>query len=274
MKNQRLNDNLTRLLEEIESCASRPLADQADAGQAAKMAHGLFLAHSRSVDSFAKICGSDAIVSQRELERRGIANVKPDCDELKLGTEDRVFFYVGPFRYPEASCGLLFSSSLEMRNNANGTATPFDSGALIGHLTRADPDETPEGFFQRHELPIPGHRAYLEKRLERLFRVPGDYVDGREPDQADPIGLSGGDARRWTHEVGIPVRVELKDHSALRAVFVGRERALETEIWNFLKWCQFQGIDVRWYDCPRTARGGEFRALQRVCIDYLNEKLL
>ena len=102
----------------------------------------------------------------------------------------------------------------------DGVATPFDSGGLLKCFVLPGP-ETPQQFLARHELPIPEHRRYLRLSMDTLFSHPRDYVEGTEPCRPGPIGLSGGDCRRWTHEVRIPDRIFFRG-GHLQAAFAPR----------------------------------------------------
>ena len=129
-----------------------------------------------------------------------------------------VFFFVAPFRYPSTSCGLLFSRTLEDEASSTGASTPFDSGGLVSKFQRPHPSEPVRDFFARHELPPSAHRRHLGMSMSLLFDQPHDYVEGREPKRPHPMGITGGDQRRWTHEVRIPDRVGVRG-SHLEAVF-------------------------------------------------------
>jgi hypothetical protein len=149
-------------------------------------------------------------------------------------------------------------------------ATPFDSGGLLGWLTRPDPGELPRAFLARHELPIPEHRSYLGLSMAVLFEKPRDYFEGTDPLWPGPIGLIGGDQRRWTHEVRIPDQVFVRG-SHLQAVFSPRARvAADPEVEGLFQWCAREGVDRILFDSPRE---NDFEALRQECIDYIRRKL-
>jgi hypothetical protein len=175
----------------------------------------------------------------------GLCGLDPESDEVALGTASDVFAFVGPFRYRPTSCGLLLAREIEARVAERAVATPFDSGALRNHIQRADPSEPPPNFLRRHELPVPDYRGYLEQTLANLFASPWSYVDGVEPDVAGPLGLSGGDARRYTFEVR--VRDDLPLDERLLAVFVPVEIAAEDNVTAALERWQLPDENVRIY---------------------------
>jgi hypothetical protein len=181
-----------------------------------------------------------------------------------------VFFYVSPFRYPHTGCGLLFAHTLELDYENEGVATPFDSGALVNIFKWRNPAESPQEFLSRHELPIPEHRRYLCQCMDALFHKPEDYVEGLDPRRPGPIGLDGGDHRRWTHEVRIPDRVPVRG-SHLQAVFAPKARvAANRAVKEFFKWCATEGVDHISFDTPR---GNDFAALRQQCLAYIRHKL-
>jgi hypothetical protein len=192
--------------------------------------------------------------------------------EAHLGTDDDVFFFLAPFRYPNTNCGLLFKASLEERHRGWGSATPFDSGGIVDgdKCRRLDATEPAIRFFERHQLPVPEHRSYLELSLVTLFAEPWHYIDGTDPKWTGPIGLSGGDARRWTHEVRIPREVRLDDgHLQALFVSVGSVEG-DREIGLLDEWCRGQSIDTVYFDTPG---GGAFDAMRRSSIEYLRRRL-
>ena len=237
---------------------------------AERLSDSLFLAHSTSGEKFSDICGSGCLASAARLAADRSAPLAPGGAEVILGTAGSVFFYVSPFRYPNTGCGFLFAKTLESDRSDDGKATPFDSGGLLKAFTRPDAAEPPRAFLSRNELPIPEHRRYLGLSMDVLFDKPEDYVEGLEPRLPGPIGLTGGDHRRWTHEVRIPDRVPVRD-SHLQAVFAPRSRvAADPEVEDLFQWCASEGVDHIAFDTPRR---NDFEALRRECLLYIRRKL-
>jgi len=237
---------------------------------AARLSDSLYLAHSTADEKFSDICASGYLVSAARLAADRNESLAPRRTEVALGTAASVFFYVSPFRFPQTGCGFLFAKTLESHRSDEGVATPFDSGGLQGRFTRPDPAEPPRAFRPRHELPIPGHRRYLGLSMGVLFDKPEDYVEGLEPRLPGPIGLTGGDRRRWTHEVRIPERVFVRG-SHLQAVFAPKARvAADPEVRDLFQWCVGEGVDHISFDTPRR---NDFEALRRECLGYIRRKL-
>lgn len=232
---------------------------------AVKFSESMYLAHSTSDSKFSNICGTGYFSPGVPL-----ADTKA---EAVLGTAGSIFFFVSPFRYPQTNCGLLFARSLELQHREDGIATPFDSGGLKDVFTRRDPAETPRAFLANHEMPLPDHRRYLGLSMQVLFDNPVDYIVGKEPCRIGPIGLTGGDQRRWTHEVRIPARVDVRGSqhtpaSCLRASGAGGERP-----WGRIAFpmvCEVEGVDRETFDTPG---GNDFTALRQSCLDYVHRKL-
>lgn len=272
MSRDRLERNLGLLRRRLEDYAeaNKIATPHPPPNEAARLSESLYLAHSTSSAKFSEVCHSGRLISCAQLAAARGDALKPDSAEVLLGTADYVFFYVGPFRYPNTACGLLLCRSLEERSRLEGVATPFDSGGLVGKYSRADPAESPQEFLARHELPVPEHREYLLLSLGVLFETPADYVEGNEPHWAGPCGLAGGDQRRWTHEVRIPDQVPIRG-GHLQAVFAPTGRvAGDPKIGGFFEWCQRERVDRVTFSTPR---GDDFEALRGECIRYMRRRL-
>jgi hypothetical protein len=261
-----LEGNLKRLHQQLADHAARHGLSAAgcDRGDlAGRIAERIPLSHGTSGVNFAKIAEKRVLLSPERLP-----GWSQTCTEGKLGTGDGVFLFAGPFSYPKSECGFLFHYTLEDAEKAMGVATPFDSGGLCSVFTRASSSESVVDFLRRHEMPIPGHRTLLRASLESLFSDPWDYVHGADPLHPGPIGLVGGDRRRWTHEVRI--HDQLGFDCFLEAVFVAAGRANDRRVEGFLEHCD--NLDVYWerIDAPH---GNEFSALKKHCVDYLRKKL-
>ena len=157
MSRSRFEANLRRMLEELETYVSKQKisVDGASDSLAGKIASNISLAHSTSDSNFVRICdGGAKLLSPANLDSKGIKTLKPDAVERTLETSTFVFLYANAFSYPSSGCGLLFARSLETENREEGSATAFDSGALVNHFMRPDPAESPQDFFLRHQLPL------------------------------------------------------------------------------------------------------------------------
>jgi hypothetical protein len=261
MSRDRWSTNLDELCRSLADYAKADLGGTPDTpfGESAKLSGSLYLAHSTSDGKFSAICASGYLSSAERFPAGRGESPSPRRTEVELGTADSVFFYVSPFRYPNTGCGLLFAKTLESQHANDGVAAPFDSGGLLNVFTRPDPAEPPRDFLSRHELPIPEHRRYLGLSMGVLFDRPEDYVEGLDPRRPGPIGLTGGDRRRWTHEVRIPGRVFVFG-GHLQAVFASRARvAADPDIEDLFQWCAEEGVDRIPFDAPR---GDHFEALR------------
>ncbi len=106
--------------------------------------------------------------------------------------------------------------------------------------------------------------------MQFLFRTPEDYVEDREPVAPGPLGLSGGDSRRWTHEIRVPGRVYLRTNH-LQAVFASRSVvAANRPVEDLFKWCAGEGVDRVTFDHPA---GDDFAELSRQSLDYIRARI-
>lgn len=233
----------------------------------ARVAQKVLLAHSTGVGPFAEICADGRILSSLQLHNAGIPRFGRGVpqSEQRLGTEDYVFLYVAPFRFPDTECGFLFHKNLEIDRRDVGLATPFDTGGLINHLRPHDTDEGRRLFLARHDLPIPDYRAYLEKLLYVCFADPQHYLDGTGPDVDIPIDVNGGDMREWTFEVRIESEVSIR--LDLQAVFVSIAGSAETAVVDFLVQCEQDGVDIENWSSFRSTQN--FREFKARCLSYI-----
>ncbi len=230
-----MDANLTRLISALENWrAVKKISPSAkDEHKAVAFAQKLPLAHSTASQKALDIAKGGKLLSFNRLVEMGKVKspAKPNTEQ-QLNTSDAVFMFVGTFSSPHRSnpvaCGFLWAAELEAYREADGDASPFDSGGLKDHYQRSDPDEPPEDFLDRHRLPLVRHRDYLAKKMVAFFADPVEYLCDASASGAacdDPIvGLKGGDRRRWTHEVRIRHEVELRTH--LLAAFLPRKVAV------------------------------------------------
>jgi hypothetical protein len=258
-----LEGNLKRLRRQLTD-STEAQTDKAHSERAERIAAGIPLSHATNAGCLADIVGSGSLLCPSRLP-----TWSSDRTEAHLGTGDGVFLFAAPFGRPGTDCGFLFSRELEEAERETGVATAHDSGGLLEHLTLPDPKEAPVDFLRRHELPIPEHRELLREALELLFDDPWHYVTGIGPKRPNPIGLTGGDSREWTHEVRI--RESLSLHHHLQAVFVVASRSNDPRIEEFLIHCGSAGVYLDTFDEPR---GNVFDTLKRRCIAYLRRSLL
>jgi hypothetical protein len=275
MEPDELQQNLERLLQAMEAhAAGRDHAGLDSPDLANRLSVAMPLSHSLSRRQFAEVLRGGELLSQREQRLRH-ETASPAADpstEARLGTDDDVFLYCGPFscgpKHPPAVCGFLWQPELETTRAAEGEASPFDSGGLMKHFNLPNPHESRSAFLDRHRLPIPGHRTYLAKKLHTCCCDPNRYLtcvaeDGTGVD--DPVvGLSGGDRRRWTHEVRIRRNVSIQDH--LDAIFVPQAKARRE---SFLLARLPRRVRIRSY----INAGSDFRILQQQSIDYIAEQV-
>jgi hypothetical protein len=238
------------------------------------MADGMPLSNSAGVDTFAKICGTGSLLSQRELIARGIPSPRtgPGSPAALLRTDNFVFFFVGAFRFPGTKCGFLFKASLEEERRGDSLASPFDSGGLLDHH-RPPSGENPRTFLERHEMSVPDYRRFLELVLDRLFADPWHYLTGTGPAREGPVRLVtvDADARRWTFEVRVERDVRIRFH--LQAIFMPQIVSNYASVQQMIYWCGQNNVDIVLYHAPRATSSDCFDRMKMHCIGYIRRML-
>ena len=239
----------------------RPAAD--------RIAYMLPISTATSIANASKIIESRRLYSKKRLIEMGLSKKKgKKTPEEIFGTDRAVFFFCAPFAYPDTDCGFLFKPEIENVFSNHATTSPFDSGGLLEKFTINSSDKDPVSFLKNHLLPPVDHRKLLCESLMYLFAAPLDYIYGDDPIRNGPIPLSGGDRRRWTHEVRIEKDISIEKH--LEAVFVPINRTIEKNLEIFLTKCKYEKIPVKKFVAPTH---GKFEALKMECIDYLEDIL-
>ncbi len=228
------------------------------------------LSNTFPVKTFASICGQGYLRSQADLITDGVMKRPSEpTTEQQLGTDTSVFFFLAPFSYPNTQCGILFKKELQKAYKSKSNASPFDSGGLINHF-KLPIGIAPKDFLNRHLLPVPGHEELLETSLVYLFKDPKDYIFGEDPLHSGPVTLTGGDRRRWTHEVRIASPIPVYEPTGIEAVFLMKDRLTDPEIENFLTYCKTHGILRIRFDAPFDQA---FDTMKKLCISYIEDKI-
>jgi hypothetical protein len=247
----RLQNNLDTAVEELRQhrqvhngCGNRYVAGEATAKL---LAAALPLSHSRSEKQFEKIW-SDRTIKSRRLLNGGTVPKNADGSnpaEVVLGTDDDVFLYAGPIRFPTSNCcGILFAPAIEPVFPRDKRATPFDSGGLVAHFTQKVPATSAKDFLEAHELPVPDYRKYLSDFTASLFDPPSQYYLATDPPLCEqPIAITGGDVRRATFEVRFRNQVPLDAY--VLAIFLASVVAQEPWAKAIMVECVQRGITVR-----------------------------
>lgn len=248
-----------------------------DRADAKRLASGLPLSHGLPSNTMKTLVDDPKgigrkLLSTQMLSDLGLKPLDPDGTEASLGTKQFVFLYCGNFRYPKTQIGMLFSCQSETTKSLSSEATPFDSGGLHRHFEWPDQKESASQFLSRHCLPVPLYRDYMSMHLAYRFNTPADYLqsDGK-PIRPCPFGIRSKDGtddpRIWMFEVRVPGELEINSDS-LEALFYS------TRIMgypNFMK--LLSEIDGKvHHEELKPENEGDFRALQRQCIDYLKRK--
>lgn len=272
----RLRSNLRRLSDLVDSAASVETSAGAPKGSmrtlGRRIADHLPLSHATGRAAFLSVLEQGRLLSSLKLQQMGshppTTRALPTVEAM-LGTDNSVFTYAAPFRYPETSCGLLFKTELERSRADHAVATPFDSGGTIHYLRPQDSTEDQVAFVHAHELPVPGYRLVLGRLLDHFFLSPWDYIEGSDPIPAWPIPVEGGDWRRWTFEIRFKDEVRLT--GVLLAVFLPVAVASERQVVRQVVRWRREGVAVRLFRTPNT---DDWQILRNLSVEYLKEYLV
>lgn len=213
MKSKARRKNLLRIKATLKdhadttcSCAARRAANLGLAGRLARRA---LLCRSDNSQDFESIAQAGQIVPQSFIPTKDQA-LTEESYEKRLGYDNCVYFYCGAARYPRfiGPCAILMTPEFERGIQAECSATPFDTGAIL-HFSAVPSGRQERSFCAQMELPVPSYRTYLANFTACSFKDPRDYyrTDG---EAACLLGISSvdwpvnADARKWTVEVRIP----------------------------------------------------------------------
>ncbi|MDJ0840136.1 MAG: hypothetical protein QNK37_26730 [Acidobacteriota bacterium] len=236
------HDNLRRLKEALLKEPPRldVLDEKEHAERAARLSQRMPLSHGTASKNFLSILQSEHLLTHAEKYGK---TPPADSDEVLLGTQDFVFFYAAPFGYPKSTCGFLFKTTLEHGYRDSGEATPFDSGGLNHHLKTSFNLTERRVFLEKHKLPIPNYREYLELFLVQCFDTPEDYIEGNPP-VIKPVDLDDHtNERSWLMEVRIPGNVPVQAH--LLAVWMPKAKFGVDAFVRFRLYCKKNNVYVK-----------------------------
>ncbi|HDY65812.1 MAG TPA: hypothetical protein ENH84_06225 [Phycisphaerae bacterium] len=235
-----------------------------------------------STDVLESIWGDGMIRSQRDLNG-GMPKTKMDgtpTGEVVLKTDEDVFFFAGPFRFPPkkpGACGLIFSCDLETVLDNRKVATPFDSGGVLEWYSPSGADLSPKdlvAFVRANEMPVPDYRTFLAEFTATAFEHPMNYMhDEKTPACVNTIVVKprkpGADARQWTFEVRCQGPVPMS--APLKAVIIEKVVANSGD-WaeDMMKQLMSRGVDIRLFE---TQEDGDWQSLKQNGLDYLESHL-
>lgn len=265
MVNGRLAENLSRLMSELQRfCDLSGIIFQKD-GDSERLGKRILLSHGTSISSFEAIAGADfELLSQAELQRRGLKKVDRVTTEVVLKTDDYIFTFASPFRYPSTSCGILISPEAELTNTSS-VATPFDTGGVVGHLLPNATTEEQRDFIANRELDAPDYREYLAHIVGSLFAEPDHYLDEVGPQRDGPFPIKKSDSRSWTAEIRFQNFLLSKKH--LAALFIPIALASSPRYLTIVRDLKNSGVDIEFLKAPHWTE------LRQRSVDYFRGTL-
>lgn len=150
------------------------------------------------------------------------------------GTEDSVFFYVGPPMLEfERHGALVFRAEVE---EEGGVATPWDSGGLCARRAQHLDEAHRKALLQARTMPAPDYRRALSVTLlVRFGGEPARYLRGELPQGEDPDGVYDGDFASFTYEARLPGRVAVQTPEL--AFVVVRREFMDEGVHKLRAWC-------------------------------------
>ena len=279
-----LESNLKRLIESIDNhrkkknvcdCNNRWLNNKVQAQEIAKK---MPLSVTASGFNLESIWEGRCLKSQRCLNNDQPKRMPNGSytTEYRMGTDDDVFFFAGPPRYPRNTLPicLLFGAKIEETHSGTKVATPFDSGGLDKDIFISIENTSHIDCLRTHEMPVPEYRFYFADWLGTIFEKPLNYLlDETIPSCEIVISVKQKnphcDVRRWTFEVRLSKTVGIDKE--ICAVFVPKE--VSSEDWCREMLLTFVSNNVH-CGIYHTDDGQEaWNAIQSECLNFIEEYL-
>jgi hypothetical protein len=200
------------------------------------------------------------LLSPVELRRR------PSNARRFAGTEDDVFFYVGPpMRVPEGGDErpgvIIFRADIE---TSDMLATPWDSGGIHRRRAQQLSDVQRKALLDSRTMPAPDYRRALAATLLLRFDgSPESYLRGHIAQPTDPDGVYDGEPSSFTYETRVRRRIGIQIPE-LALVAVRREFLYINEgVPRLRGWCMERKVPFEVVD-----EQAEGRCVRDVVLDF------
>jgi hypothetical protein len=277
-----LESNLEKLIEAIDNhrkkievcgCNGRWLNHKVQAQESAKK---MPLSVTASGFNLELIWEGRCLKSQRCLNNDQPKRL-PDgsnTTEFKMGTDNDVFFFAGPPRYPRyrRPICLLFGPRIEETHSDKKVATPFDSGGLDKGVFVAKDGKSSIDCLRAHEMPVPEYRLFFADWLGTIFEKPFSYLlDDTIPlcESVIPVRPNSPhcDDRRWTFEVRLSQSVSVDKE--ICAVFIPKDISSENWCREMLLTLVSNNVSCKVYQADDGQEA--WNAVQSECLNFIKE---
>lgn len=172
------------------------------------------------------------LLSPRRL-RRG-----PSHARRFAGTDDAVFFYVGPLVLKtERLAALVFRPGIE---GGGAAAVPWDSGGLHRRFAQERSEDERKALLSKRTMPAPDYRRALAATVLMRFGGPESYLRSQILRREDPDGVYDGTPPSFTYEARFPGGVDVLTPEL---AFVAARREVMTHgLMTLRGWCLARNI--------------------------------
>jgi len=191
-----------------------------------RAAQGMYLVHGlRDVHLFES--PQPRLLSPLRLRR------SPSEARRFAGTDDAVFFYVGPLVLrTERLAALVFRPGVEVDG---AVAAPWDSGGLYRRFAQERSPDERRALLSLRTMPAPDYRRALAATVLLRFGGPEPYLRSQPLRPADPDGVYDGTPPSFTYEARFPGGVDVLTREL---AFVAARREVMTHgLMTLRGWC-------------------------------------
>jgi hypothetical protein len=175
---------------------------------------------------------SDAALKSRRAQGRPASPAREF-----VGTEDYVFFWLGPLRF-DRQAGLVFAPQIE---TASVLASPWDTGGLHRHVAQERTDAERLALLRNRTFGAPGHRTALATAILLRHDTPTAYIGGNIVRNVDPDRICDqADPSTFTFEARFASSVRVKADGLRFAA--ARRDAMDAGLNSLRSWCLREGV--------------------------------
>jgi len=197
-----------------------------------------------------------------ELRSPQALGKKPTKVRQFAGTEDAVFFYVGPPMLEFERYGALVFHA-EVEEEEGGVATPWDSGGLYTRRAQHLDVAARRALLLMRTMSAPDYRRALSATLLMRFGgKPVRYLRSEPPQEgSDPDGVYDGDPASFTYEARLSGRLAIQRPEL--ALVVARREYMDEGVHKLRAWCLTRKVRFEQID-----ESSPYRNVRDAVLDY------